>query len=142
MFRRPESVLVLVHDQNQRILTLQRQDDPGFWQSVTGSLEKQELPEQAAHREILEEINVDITGAGLNLINLHRTLQYEIRPQWRHRYPPGVTLNTEHWFALQIPSHTPITLTEHMAYQWLSQEQALEKMWSPSNRDAITMYFA
>jgi len=134
-------VLVLVHDQNQRILTLQRQDDPGFWQSVTGSLEPDELPEQAAHREILEEINVDIVGLGFNLVNLHHTLQYEIRPQWRHRYPPGVTLNTEHWFALQISSQTPITLTEHIAYQWLSQEQAITKMWSPSNRDVIRMYF-
>jgi len=134
-------VLVLVHDQNQHILTLQRQDDPGFWQSVTGSLEPEELPEQAAHREILEEINVDIVGLGFNLVNLHHTLQYEIRPQWRHRYPPGVTLNTEHWFALQISSQTPITLTEHIAYQWLSQEQAITKMWSPSNRDVIRMYF-
>lgn len=134
-------MLVLVHDQNQRILTLQRQDDPGFWQSVTGSLEPDELPEQAAHREILEEINVDIVGLGFNLVNLHHTLQYEIRPQWRHRYPPGVTLNTEHWFALQISSQTPITLTEHIAYQWLSQEQAITKMWSPSNRDVIRMYF-
>jgi len=120
---------------------LQRQDDPGFWQSVTGSLEPEELPEQAAHREILEEINVDIVGLGFNLVNLHHTLQYEIRPQWRHRYPPGVTLNTEHWFALQISSQTPITLTEHIAYQWLSQEQAITKMWSPSNRDVIRMYF-
>ena len=135
-------MLVLVHDQNQRILTLQRQDDPSFWQSVTGSLEPEELPEQAAHREILEEINVDIAGLGLNLVNLHHTLQYEIRPQWRHRYPPGVTLNTEHWFALQISSQTPITLTEHITYQWLSQEQAKTKMWSPSNRDVIRMYFS
>ena len=134
-------MLVLVHDQNQRILTLQRQDDPSFWQSVTGSLEPEELPEQAAHREILEEINVDIVGLGFNLVNLHHTLQYEIRPQWRHRYPPGVTLNTEHWFALQISSNTPITLTEHITYQWLSQEEAISKMWSPSNRDVIRMYF-
>lgn len=135
-------MLVLVHDQNQRILTLQRQDDPSFWQSVTGSLELEELPEQAAHREILEEINVDIAGLGFKLVNLHHTLQYEIRPQWRHRYPPGVTLNTEHWFALQISSQTPITLTEHITYQWLSQEEARNKMWSPSNRDLIRMYFS
>ena len=27
---------------------------------------------------------------------------YEIYPQWRHRYPPGTTRNTEHVFALEV----------------------------------------
>ena len=141
MYRRPESVLVLVYDQNQRILTLQRQDDLSFWQSVTGSLEPGEQPEQTAHREVLEEINVDIRAMGLELINLNRSTQYQIRPQWQHRYAPGVTVNTEHWFALQIPAQTQITLTEHVAYQWLSCAAALEKMWSSTNREAIKTYF-
>lgn len=135
-------MLVLVHDQNQQILTLQRQDDPSFWQSVTGSLEPGELPEQTAHREVFEEININADAMGLNLINLHQSVQYEILPQWRHRYPPGVTVNTEHWFALQVPSDTVITLTEHLAYEWLSCEAAIEKMWSPSNCQVISSYFS
>lgn len=142
VLRRPESVLILIHDQDQHILTLQRQDDTSFWQSVTGSLEPNEKPIQAAHREVAEETGVSIAGLGLTLVDLQHTIQYEIRPQWRYRYPPDVTVNTEHWFALQVPRNTPITLTEHVAYEWLSQQQAIDKMWSSSNRDIITHYFS
>ncbi|KYK91979.1 hypothetical protein SA3733_09130, partial [Aggregatibacter actinomycetemcomitans serotype d str. SA3733] len=37
---------------------LQRCDDPDFWQSVTGSLEENETPRQAAIRELWEEIGL------------------------------------------------------------------------------------
>ncbi|MCX7271890.1 MAG: dihydroneopterin triphosphate diphosphatase, partial [Burkholderiales bacterium] len=33
----PESVLVVIHTPDLRVLLLERADHPGFWQSVTGS---------------------------------------------------------------------------------------------------------
>ena len=33
-----------------------------------------------------------------------RTNRFEIFPQWRHRYGPGVTHNTEHVFSLCVPA--------------------------------------
>lgn len=53
LYKRPESVLIVIYAHNSgRVLMLQRQDDPDFWQSVTGSLEEGEQPAAAAAREI------------------------------------------------------------------------------------------
>ena len=39
-FKLSVSVLVVIYaEDTKRVLTLQRRDDPAFWQSVTGSLE-------------------------------------------------------------------------------------------------------
>ncbi|VFS57708.1 Aspartate--tRNA ligase [Kluyvera cryocrescens] len=49
LFKRPVSILVVIYAQDsQRVLMLQRRDDPDFWQSVTGSLEEGETASQAA----------------------------------------------------------------------------------------------
>ncbi len=53
-WKRPESVLVVVHTADQ-VLLLERVRPAGFWQSVTGSLEAGETASQAAIRELGEE---------------------------------------------------------------------------------------
>ena len=54
-YKRPVSVLVVIHHQHRQFLMLQRVDNPEFWQSVTGSLEADEAPIEAAVRELCEE---------------------------------------------------------------------------------------
>ena len=51
-YKRPESVLVVIHTADLQILLLERADAPGFWQSVTGSLEEGENLPEAAWREV------------------------------------------------------------------------------------------
>jgi len=67
------------------------------------------------------------------------TNRYEIWPQWRPRYAPDVTHNTEHVFGFRVPQITVATLdpAEHTAQVWLPWQQAMDKVFSPSNRDAI-----
>ena len=141
----PISVLVLIHNRNREVLLLERADRPGFWQSVTGSLDFIDEPfESAAIREVAEEtgINVQVLPLGA-LQNLHRAVQYEIYPDWRHRYPPGVERNTEHWFALEVPVNTTIRLAprEHLQYVWLPYQEAAQKCFSHTNRDAILQFY-
>ena len=57
-FKRPESVLVVLYDEHHRLLVLQRDDDPDFWQSVTGTVEHGEMPEETALREVAEETGI------------------------------------------------------------------------------------
>ncbi len=141
----PISVLVLIHNRNREVLLLERADRPGFWQSVTGSLDLIDEPlESAAIREVAEETGIDIRALPLgSLQNLHHGVQYEIYPGWRHRYPPGVERNMEHWFALEVPARTPIQLAprEHLQYVWLPYQEAAQKCFSHTNRDAILQFY-
>ena len=125
---------------------IERADRTGFWQSVTGSLDT--LDEDlalAAAREVFEEtgIAVDQLPKGA-LQNMHQQIEYEIYPEWRFRYQAGITRNTEHWFALQVPEDTEVRLSprEHVAYEWLPYEAAAKKCFSPSNGEAILKVFS
>ncbi|PIJ50919.1 dihydroneopterin triphosphate diphosphatase [Erwinia sp. OLTSP20] len=140
-FKQPVSVLVVISAADSgRVLMLQRRDDPRFWQSVTGSLEAGECPLQAAEREVLEELAIDIRREGLQLDDLHHSIEFEIFAQFRHRYAPEVTHNREHWFRLILPHERQLILSEHLAARWLEKTAAaaLTKSWS--NRQAIEVF--
>jgi dATP pyrophosphohydrolase len=135
-FKLPESVLVVVHTPALEVLLLERAANPGFWQSVTGSREADDPDlEATARRELLEETGL---SAG-TLTDWRLENRYEIWPQWRNRYAPDVSHNTEHVFGFLVPEVTVATLDpkEHIAQMWLPWQQAMEKVFSPSNRDAI-----
>ncbi len=134
-FKLPESVLVVVHTSRLDVLLLERASG-GLWQSVTGSREPGD-PDLAAtaRRELLEETGL---SAG-TLIDWRLVNRYEIWPQWRARYAPDVTHNTEHVFGFEVSAPVPVILdpAEHVAQLWLPWQEAIAKVFSPTNRDAI-----
>ncbi len=135
-FKIPRSVLVVIHTAALQVLLLERADKPGFWQSVTGSLDADdEVLAHTARREVLEETGI----AGGVLSDWAQRNVYEIYPVWRHRYAAGVTQNTEHVFGLVVPADTPVRLAprEHLAFQWLPWQAAAARCFSPSNAQAI-----
>jgi len=139
-YKLPVSVLVVVHTVALEVLLLERAARAGFWQSVTGSLERLDEPlEAAAAREVGEETGIEIARG--NLVRWNVTNTFEIYARWRHRFAPGVTHNTEHVFGFQLPERVPVTISpeEHVAFQWLPLREAAEKCFSWSNRDAIRM---
>ena len=135
-FKIPRSVLVIIHTPALEVLLIERADKPGYWQSVTGSLDAEDEPlSVTARREVAEETG--ITEGTLRDWDLSTV--YEIYPVWRHRYAPGVTHNTEHVFGLGVPHIMPVTLSprEHLASVWLPWQAAAERCFSPSNAQAI-----
>jgi dATP pyrophosphohydrolase len=138
--KRPESVLVVLFNEQQQVLVLQREDDPNFWQSVTGSMEIGEVPVQTALREVLEETGIDIVGCKLLIADCRQVNQYVIREDWRYRYAQGVTTNFEYVFCVQIPAQSAIHLTEHLQYLWLEKSAAIAKVWSATNKIAIEQF--
>jgi dihydroneopterin triphosphate diphosphatase len=142
LYKIPESVLVVIHTMALEVLLLERADQPGFWQSVTGSKESlDELPIETAAREVAEETGIGFVDATGNLCLRDWKLanNYEIYPVWRHRYAPGVTRNIEHVFSLAVSRETVITLAprEHVQFTWLPYQVAAERCFSASNAQAI-----
>nr|AKQ70967.1 dihydroneopterin triphosphate pyrophosphatase [bacterium enrichment culture] len=138
--KRPVSALVLVYTRDLRVLLIERADFPDHWQSVTGSQEAGETLAETATRELREETGID-AGAYGGVVDWHVSNRYAIFPQWRDRYPPGTTHNSEHVFGLLVPRPVPVRLDprEHLRHAWLPWQQAAVKCFSWSNRDAINL---
>ena len=139
-YKIPVSVLVVVHTPALEVLLLERADWPGFWQSVTGSIEHEgESLVETAIREVREETGIDAVRH--RLVDWNVQNRFEIFKKRRRRYAPGITHNLEHVFGLTIPVRREIALapSEHTAYQWLPWREAAAACLSWSNRDAILL---
>jgi dihydroneopterin triphosphate diphosphatase len=126
-------VLIVIYTAGGEFLLLERRKPPGFWQSVTGSLEWGETADSAARRELIEETG--ITQGFLR--NLQWTQVYDILPSFGKKYAPGVTRNLEHAFALKLMQRVPVVLSDHVQYLWLSPAEAIEKASSSTDRAVI-----
>ncbi|MGZ8271578.1 MAG: dihydroneopterin triphosphate diphosphatase [Methylophilus sp.] len=137
MYKTPISALVLIHTPDLQVLIMERADKPDFWQSVTGSVEGNETPYEAAIREVKEETGLN--ALTYDLQDWHTSNVYEIYPHWRYRYAPGVVENTEHLFGLCLPTPMPIQLApnEHTHYQWVDWREAAQRVFSWTNVDAL-----
>lgn len=139
----PQSVLVVIHAPNLDVLLIERAKQPGFWQSVTGSLDRLDEPwHDTAIREVQEETGIvvgspEVPPSALTDWGIENI--YEIYPVWRDRYAPGVTHNTERVFGLCVPRDIAVTLapSEHTAHVWLPWREAADRCFSPSNAEAI-----
>lgn len=139
----PQSVLVVIHAPDLHVLLIERAQQPGFWQSVTGSKDfEHEDWRETAVREVQEETGITVGTPQVPVEALTDWAIeniYEIYPIWRHRYGPGVTHNTERVFGLCVPRDTLITLAprEHTDHVWLPWQEAADRCFSPSNAEAI-----
>jgi len=123
---------------------MRRTTPADFWQSVTGSLEIDELPDTAALRELFEETGIRaVTGkseqGAVTLVDHQCSSLFEINGVWRERYHPDQTHNREHLFSVQLDSPVSIQLNvkEHSESVWLPAVEAIERATSPTNKRAI-----
>jgi dATP pyrophosphohydrolase len=136
VFKRPQSVLVVICTRGGDFLMLRRIRPGHFWQSVTGSLAPGETPRSAALREVWEETGLRVGSA---LIDLKRSVLFPIVRAWRERYAPNVCFNREYWFAFVVETRRMIRLNpaEHQEYRWVPADRAAKLCGSWTNRDAI-----
>jgi len=110
------------------VLTLQRAQDtrcPTAWETVHGRIEPGESPEQAAVREVREE-------TGLEVLRLYNVI---VQPFYLHKL---ATVELAVVFAAFVNRADDISLgEEHMRYEWLSPDAALERFVWPRERQAL-----
>jgi len=139
-YKQPRSVQVVIfadYSGERYYLLLRRvASHGGFWQSVTGSLEEGETHIKAAIREVREETGIDASEN--ELIELGVINTFEIAPQWRARYAPGVVSNEEVCFALEVGRcEVLVDSREHDAYAWERYEKSTELLYWESSKRAF-----
>jgi 8-oxo-dGTP pyrophosphatase MutT (NUDIX family) len=98
---------------------------PTAWETVHGRIEQGESPEQAAVREVREE-------TGLAVRRLYNVI---VQPFYLHKL---ATVELAVVFAAFVSRADPLVLgEEHMRYEWLSPEDALERFVWPRERSAL-----
>jgi lipoyl(octanoyl) transferase len=127
-------VKVMVHD-GERVLLLHRLPERGnFWQPITGSIEKDELPLDTARRELVEETgNIGEPVA----LDLHQS--FMIESQFLAAKYPAPIIASEEGFAVKMSADTPIRIdgAEHDDYGWFTFAEAYEKIRWTDDREAL-----
>jgi lipoyl(octanoyl) transferase len=136
-----ESVLVILRatSTGRYLLLRRRVEAGGFWQPVTGFIERGETPSEAARREVYEETG--LLGSGL--VKLPYTHCFAIDPMlWPQASDAPLIIVQEHTFALGLSDETlPIRLDpqEHTDFRFLSLDEALEQVRWRGTRRALKL---
>jgi dATP pyrophosphohydrolase len=87
-------------------------------------------------REVREETAIACSAD--ELIELDLINRFEIAPQWREKYAPGITHNEEVCFALKAHlCEVIIDTREHDAYAWVDYDTAVDMLYWESTRRAF-----
>jgi len=94
------------------------------------------MPAAAAHRELLEETGLNDEG---QLVDTNKARVFTIDPRWRDRYAADITENTEHEWHYRLPAVVEIDIDEkeHSAYRWFGIDDAIDAVWSWTNKEAL-----
>jgi 8-oxo-dGTP pyrophosphatase MutT (NUDIX family) len=126
--RRPEEVQVFVcRGGGEQFLVLRRSPSlGGYWHPVSGALEIGENPEQAAIRELREELDLDAQGLLWPVRYEYGYAAAEEPPERRAEWPPGTQrIAVTGFIAEAPPSFEPTLNWEHDHYRWCALDEAV-----------------
>jgi dATP pyrophosphohydrolase len=115
----------------QYLLLKRISDTGGFWQPITGGIQKGETKTQALKREIQEETGIK------NPTKIIKNVHYcEFRDYYKQENRQR--LIKEHIFGVEIHANEKIAISrEHTEYKWCSFEEALNLLKWKKNKEAL-----
>jgi dihydroneopterin triphosphate diphosphatase len=126
--RRPEEVQVFVcRRSGAEFLVLHRSSAlGGYWHPASGALEEGEDADQAALRELREEIGLDAAGR-FRSVRLEYSYAAAEEPLERQaQWPPGTERIAVTGFIVEAPADFEPTLNwEHDRYRWCRLDEAV-----------------
>ena len=138
-YRTPIQVLVYPFKQSEEkieyLLLKRTQERGGFWQGVTGHIERSEKLIDGAKRELLEETSY----IPKFIFQTEHSYTIEITEEMKDQYSSDITELTEHVFLARIDQEDDPTLdpVEHVDWRWCSYEEALELLEWEENKKAL-----
>ena len=127
--RKHHQVVAAVIEVDGKVLCMQRGPSrypytSHMWEFPGGKIEPGETPEQALHRELIEEMDLDVEV-------------YEHLATVTHDYPDFIiTLAAYRCTA----STTHFTMREHAAYRWLPWEEVPSLPWCAADEKLIQKF--
>lgn len=133
------TVSVVALGADGRVLLLRRSAARGgFWQQVTGRIERGEAPAAAARRELREE-----TGADVPVVPLDYHHAFALDPALNRVRVGQLALVEETAFAARLPPGFAPTLSdEHAEHVWATPEEALAQLRFAGLRKAVKLAVA
>jgi 8-oxo-dGTP pyrophosphatase MutT (NUDIX family) len=106
----------------------------GFWQGVTGGVERDEDVTEAATRELIEE--TALVPSDLQIIDY--SYSFPVEHRFQHLYHSGTETIMEHVFMARITAEQEPKLSEeHDQYRWCTFNEALCLLGWPGNIEAL-----
>ena len=102
----------------------------GWWQAVTGSVEKNEEFETAVRREVWEETGIT---SFLEIVNLHYSFEFEFAQYGSQRERKAV----KHSFGVETDSRQIQIGPEHDTCDWVTYQEALAQLTWEDNKEAF-----
>ena len=112
---------------NNKILVIKRTpEDGGFWQTVTGTLEDGESLRSTLEREIEEEV-------GISKKHIKQISDVVYKFNW----DKNGWCQTDFVFVVLVDTDKVVLSHEHIDYAWLDPEEAIERVKTQGNKEAI-----